>query len=126
MLRHVGLEVIDKEKAMTFFLEVLGLKKTKSFLLNLSLTKDIFNLEEEVEVEVFTGEGIELEVFITDRRLDKGYLHLCLEVENKESFIDRSKKHGLKPKIIKKGEKELLFIRDFSGNLYEIKEKSKL
>ena len=53
--------------------------------------------------------------------MEKGYEHVCIEIEDKDQFVDNCLKHGLKPFYVKKGDKDLLFVRDFSGNLFEIK-----
>jgi hypothetical protein len=51
------------------------------------------------------------------------YQHICIEIENTEELIEKCKKYDLESIIIKKNEKNLLFIRDFSNNLYEIKQR---
>jgi len=61
-------------------------------------------------------------VFISKSNRTPGYEHICIEVEDKKEFIDRCKKYGIEPLVIKKEGKDLLFVRDFSNNLYEIKE----
>ena len=61
-------------------------------------------------------------MFIGKSNRTPGYEHICIEVDNKKEFIDRCKKYGIEPLVIKKEGKDLLFVRDFSNNLYEIKE----
>ena len=121
MLNHIGLEVTDKEKARIFFEEILGIPKVRSFTLSPELAYAIFGRREEVEIETFAKEEISFEVFITGERANPIYAHTCLEVQNREEIMARCKSYGLTPNIVKKGEKELLFIKDFSGNLFEIK-----
>ncbi|MBU1487784.1 VOC family protein [bacterium] len=121
MLNHIGLEVTDKEKARIFFEEILGIPKVRGFTLSSDLAYAIFGRREEVETETFTKEDISFEVFIAKERANLIYAHTCLEVQNREEILAKCKSYGLTPNIVKKGEKELLFIRDFSGNLFEIK-----
>ncbi|OYD14604.1 hypothetical protein CH333_06780 [candidate division WOR-3 bacterium JGI_Cruoil_03_44_89] len=123
MLRHIGLQYRSKEDAETFFNKILGLPMQRTFTMSRELGKSIFGIEEEVGVEVFGNDGVVFEVFIGDAPKRFSYEHICLEVPDKEEFISRCKNYGIEPKIVRKGNKDLLFIRDFSGYLYEIKEK---
>lgn len=123
MLRHIGLQYRSKKDAETFFNKILGLPMQRTFTMSRELGKSIFGIEEEVGVEVFGNGEVVFEVFIGEVPKKLSYEHICLEVPDKEEFICRCKNHGIEPKIISKGDKDLLFIRDFSGYLYEIKEK---
>jgi len=120
MLKHVALHNEDREKAKTFFTKIFGLSFKKTFNLNKQLTNKIFGINEDVTVDVYANEKIYLEIFITDLKTNHGFQHVCIKVENKKEFIKQCKKYDIKPILIKKGEKTLLFIRDYSGNLFEI------
>ncbi|MEA3432162.1 MAG: VOC family protein [candidate division WOR-3 bacterium] len=130
MLRHIGLQYRSKKDAETFFNKILGLPMQRTFTMSCELGKSIFGIEEEVGVEVFGKGEVVFEVFIGDATKKFSYEHICLEIPDKEKFISRCKNYGIEPKIVRKsvtdpygGDKDLLFIRDFSGYLYEIKEK---
>lgn len=123
LLNHVALQCNDKERAETFFTEVLGLPIKKKFTVTRELSKAIFGIDESVDVEVYDNNETRFEIFITQTEEKRGYGHVCIEIDNKKEFIDRCKQHGIKPMVITKGGKNLLFVRDFSGNLFEIKEK---
>lgn len=123
MLRHIGLQYKSKEDAETFFNKILGIPIQRTFTISHELGKSIFGIEEEVGVEVFGNDDVVFEIFIGDATKKFSYEHICLEVPDKEEFISRCKNYGIEPKIVRKGNKDLLFIRDFSGYLYEIKEK---
>lgn len=123
MLKHIGLQYKSKEEAETFFTEILGIPEKKEFTIPAELGKSIFGFEKEVKVKVFSNEKVTFEIFIGNEARKFSYEHICLEIVDKERFISRCKSHGIEPIFIKKGDKELLFIRDFSGYLYEIKEK---
>ena len=68
---------------------------------------------------------MQIEVFIHPFSHTPSYVHLCVGVTDKTVFIDRCAATGLAPYEVTKGEKHLLFVRDFVGNLYEIKEINK-
>jgi len=123
LLNHVALQCNDKEKVETFFTEVLGLPIKKKFTVSGELSEAIFGINESVDVEVYDNNETRFEIFITQTEEKRGYGHVCIEIDNKKEFIDRCKQYGIKPMFITKGGKNLLFVRDFSGNLFEIKEK---
>lgn len=123
LLNHVALQCNDKEKVETFFTEVLGLPIKKKFTVSRELSEAIFGIDESVDVEVYDNNETRFEIFITQTEEKRGYGHVCIEIDNKKEFIDRCKQYGIKPMFITKGGKNLLFVRDFSGNLFEIKEK---
>lgn len=122
MFHHIGLEVTDKEKARIFFEQILGIPRVKSVTLNPDLTEAIFGQTREIEIETFSKQGIAFEVFITGKKVTPIYTHTCLAVQNRQEIIAKCEAYGLTPNIVKRGDKELLFVRDFAGNLFEIKE----
>jgi hypothetical protein len=63
------------------------------------------------------------EIFYVVEIHNSSFSHICIEVESKEKFIKSCNKYKIKLYVVKKGEKELLFAKDFSNNLYEIKNK---
>ena len=119
-LQHIAVNYKDKQKADTFFTKVLNLNLIKSFTLNSNLTKQIFNIFQQVDVLVYGNNHTIFEVFITHKDIIHIFDHICIKVNNRKEFINRCKKYGLKPFQIKKEEKKLLFVKDFSGNLFEI------
>lgn len=122
-IKHIGLQFKSRESAEIFFTKILDLNYKKSFKLSKELTKKIFDISEEVPVEVFDNDKSYFEIFISQKDLKKGFEHVCIQIRDKKKLIEDCKRYGIKPIVVKKGEKELLFIKDFSGNLYEIKEK---
>jgi catechol 2,3-dioxygenase-like lactoylglutathione lyase family enzyme len=121
--KHIALQYSDRKKAEIFFTKILLIPLNKTFTLSKDLTDDIFNINEQVTVDVYSNKNAYFEIFITKFNKKYSFEHTCIEVNNKEEFVERCKKYRIKPNFVKKGNKELLFIRDFSGNLFEIKEK---
>ena len=126
LLDHVALQCNDKEKAEIFFTEILELPMKKKCDIPAGLSKTIFGIEENVEVEVYDNDKTRFEVFITPLVEKHDYEHICIEVNSKKEFIERCEKYDIKPIIIQRDNKNLLFVKDFSGNLFEVKEKSNL
>lgn len=124
VLHHVALQYQNKKQAEIFFIEILGLRFVKSFNVNSNLSNKIFGTIENVEVLVYENDDTRFEAFITKQtKPNRGYDHSCMLVENHQEFINRCKKHGIQPNIVNKDGRKLVFIKDFSGNLFEIKEK---
>ena len=122
-LNHVALQCSERKKAEIFFTKVLQIPKIRTFEVSEELSKAIFGIKNSVEIDVYDNGKTKFAVFITKKMKDSCYEHVCIEVDNKEEFIDRCKKYGIEPVLVRKEGKDLLFIRDFSDNLYEVKEK---
>ena len=123
LLNHIALQCSDSEKAKIFFTEILGLPLEKKFVVSKELSEIIFGIVKDVEVEVYSNNRVRFEVFIIQNEENHGFEHVCVEIDNKKEFIERCKKYDLKTIIAEKNGKNLLFVKDFSGNLFEIKEK---
>jgi hypothetical protein len=120
-LKHTAIIYKDRSKADIFFNKILGLEKFKSFEVSEKLSEDIFGIKQKVTIDVYSNEFSYIEVFISELKTKSHYEHICIEVENKDEFINDCKKYNLKPYYVKKGDRQLLFIRDFNDNLFEVK-----
>ena len=121
-IHHVAVMCTDRVKAEVFFTKILGVPLAKNFLLSAEMTYAIFGVTEKVEVDVFDDGCARFEVFYTKSKRKSLFEHICIEVKRKHEFIVRCKDHGLEPFEVQKDGKMLLFVRDFSSNLFEIKE----
>ncbi len=124
-LNHVALQCSDREKASIFFTQILKIPKLRDFSITQELSSKIFGINKNIEIDVYDNSEVRFEVFILERINKPEFEHVCIDVEDIEDFINTCQKFGLEPFTVKKGERDLLFVRDFSGNLYEIKEKNK-
>ena len=124
-LRHVALTCSAEENADRLFVELLGLKKSEPKRLAPALAAAIFGTDAELVIINYLNDRIHFEVFIGGRppgpvgRLD----HVCLEVEEVETFLQRCRGLGMKVVQVPRGDALLTFIRDLDGNLFEIKGK---
>jgi len=124
-LNHVALQCSDREKASIFFTQIMKIPKLRDFSITQELSSKIFGINKNIEIDVYDNSEVRFEVFIVDKINKPEYEHVCIDVQDKEEFVDACQKFGLEPFTVKKGERDLLFVRDFSGNLYEVKEKNK-
>ena len=119
--QHVALQYKNKKQADVFFKEILDLDFIKEFKLPQELAKQIFNIAEETNVVVYGNEKCAFEIFITSNKTEYIFNHVCIEVSDKDAFFKKCKENKLKPFFVSKGNKKLLFVKDYSDNLYEIK-----
>jgi catechol 2,3-dioxygenase-like lactoylglutathione lyase family enzyme len=120
-IQHVAVECSDHQSADKFFTVILGIPKVKSTILSEELSTAIFKINKNVHFDFYENGKTRFEVFINTARRESTYAHICIEVDNKGDFIARCKQQGLDPFFVEKDGKQLLFVRDFSGNLYEVK-----
>lgn len=124
LLQHVGLTCSTEDNADRFYQDLLGLNKSGPKTLSSDLSKAIFNLDAELQLINYIGDNIHFEIFIA-KRLNTSpsqIEHLCLGVENISDFTEKCRRVDLEVSLISKGDKTLTFIKDYDGNLFEIKE----
>jgi catechol 2,3-dioxygenase-like lactoylglutathione lyase family enzyme len=121
-IQHVALECESQQQADTFFVKVLGIPKVKSTMLPKELCSSIFQFEQSVQMETYDNGKARFEVFLTTEPRKSSFAHIGIAVENKTDFVTRCQRQGLKPFFIQKEGKQLLFVRDFSMNLFEVLE----
>ena len=121
IVQHVALQYNNRKKAETFFTKILGLPLTKTFTVPKELSDAIFKIKEETIVDVYSNEKAYFEIFITKIQTNHGYEHIGIEINDKEEFIKLCKNYDIEPIFVEKGEKTLLFVKDYAGNLFEIK-----
>lgn len=126
ILRHTGLACSSEEKSDRFYSGLLGLQKAEPKTIPLELSQAIFNVASELRVINYTDENLQFEVFIVSPCSD--YVsrigHVCIEVENLESFLGRCRSMDVEARRIPKGDSLITFVEDFDGNLFEIKQRS--
>lgn len=121
-LNHIALPYAHKEEAHQFFTQVLGLPNTRSFQVSSPLATEIFNHDSAVDVDVFENKDIKFEIFYTPSVTAGIYQHIGITVPHKDDFVARCQSQDLRPFFVQKGDRQLLFVRDFAGHLYEIVE----
>lgn len=125
-LHHVGVVSGSQENADRFYHKILGLAKIKASLLSEDLAEAIFHVAQRCTVITYGNENMLVEVFVPETPAENKapFVHLCLEVENREEFIRKCRDMALTVNRIKKGDSLLLFVADYDGNLFEIKERA--
>jgi len=129
-LNHVALVVASAENAEHFFGRLLGLEIIRTQTVPADLARRLFDVAAEYSVILYGNEDFRVEAFIPQKDAPGPrpgpVAHLCLEVASREDWLDRAAALGLEVRRVQKGESIVVFVKDFDGNLYEIKEKSTL
>jgi catechol 2,3-dioxygenase-like lactoylglutathione lyase family enzyme len=127
LLKHVGLACSTEANADKFYRKLLGLNKSEPKMLPSDLSRAIFNVDAELPIINYMDEKVHFEIFITGPvdELPGQIAHHCLEVDDLPAFIEQCRSLGVEISQIPKGAKVLTFIKDFDGNLFEIKGSSK-
>lgn len=123
-VNHVALVCSSEENADDFYGGILGLEKVRTSVLPKNLARQIFGIDRECEILVYGNDRFTAEVFITTglSRGDSSFEHVCLEVKDVETFVAECEARGVMVNRVLKGERLLTFVKDFDGNLFEIKE----
>jgi catechol 2,3-dioxygenase-like lactoylglutathione lyase family enzyme len=125
-LKHAALVCSSEENSDRFYQDVLGLRRMRSKILPSTLSKQIFDLDIEYKVIDYGNEDIHFEILVADEAIshEKNVEHICLEVDDLKTFLDKCITMDVEILRIPKGEGILTFIRDYDLNLFEIKARS--
>ncbi|MBU2515632.1 VOC family protein [bacterium] len=123
-LNHIALVCSSEAKADRFFLACLNLEKTASKILPAELSEKVFNRKEELKILYYGNDLLSFEVFISSQKdlVENSLGHVCINVQDRDLFIKTCEKEELEILKIPKGDSLMIFIKDYDGNMYEIKE----
>ncbi len=120
MLKHIALEIWEKD-IQEFYIEILGGKIINQFVLDGEVTKEIFNINEPVNVYCISMKNIEFELFVHEYLNRNTFRHTCIEMENANDIFDLASKKNYWVHLRKSGSNKTYFIKDKNGNLFEFK-----
>jgi catechol 2,3-dioxygenase-like lactoylglutathione lyase family enzyme len=123
-LHHTAVVCSSRDNADRFYGGILGLRQIKAATLDPTLAEKIFGIARECQFMLYGSEQYTVEIFITDMDDQKSpsFEHQCLEVTNRDQFAKTCETQGLEVRRIPRGDTYLLFVKDYDGNLFEIKE----
>lgn len=124
-LNHIGIINKSEEDAVRFYRDFLGFELTRKSVIPADLSEQLFSVPGDINMLVFEKEGTKIEVFIYLEYMPSSpdINHIGLFLNNFTYIIDTAPQAGVKLIIGKTKDKTVYFIRDFSGNLIEIKQK---
>ncbi len=123
-LNHIGLNIVSENELNTFYKSILGFEEERCFELDLHLSNQIFGIEKPAKVFLIKKDDLLLELFVNKNIVKNGYNHLCIEVENRNGIVEQCFRNGYETiKKERSGKPDLIFVKDKSGNIFELKEK---
>jgi len=121
MLKHIAITVNDKNDINAFYRDLLGFSESRRFTLPEELSDELFGIKESAEVVMLHSDDIYLEVFLSDRKIESVYNHVCIGVRNREDIIERAQSSGYTvTRAGRTSKPDLIFLRDSSGNSFEL------
>lgn len=124
-LNHFAVGLNSREDSDKFFIELLGMQEARNFPLKKDLNKAFFNVDKEITIIRYEKNDVAVEAIIDDQvsRTKDLYTHVCIIVDDKEAFYKKATSLGFE--CIKHprddGNGFFLFVKDSTGNIYEIK-----
>jgi len=123
MFHHIGLTIKDRAEVENFYKNILGFELIKMFTISAPLSEKIFNIEKDVEVALVHRKDFTIELFISKINNKQNYKHICIMVENREQIIKKTQENRYPCIMIERESFDIVFIKDSSGNIFEIKQK---
>ncbi len=122
IFNHVALTINDLSEIKDFYIDILGLELIKKFTLPEEISGKVFNIEKETEVTVVGRNDFAIELFKSNKTSHRDYRHVCIAVSNREQVIKKARENNYPIIIIKRDISDLVFIKDRSDNLFEVKQ----
>ncbi len=123
MFEHIGITINEERDIQDFYKDLLGLKEVKKFDLYKDLSEKLFGISTPVSVTLLSSNDFFIELFLTDKKQNPVYNHICISVQNRDNIIKKAKSMGFSVTNIKRESRDgILFIKDNSGNIFEIKQ----
>lgn len=121
-LEHIALNIADLKEIESFYCEILGMSEIRHFVLDKNLAREIFGIEKETTVFQLKKNEIVLEIFLIPERLENGFSHLCISISDREEIASKADQNGYSCMRMKRGNSDMIFIKDKSGNIFELKQ----
>ena len=122
-LEHVALNITDPEEIESFYCEILGMSEIRHSVLDKNLAREIFGIEKETTVFQLQKNEILLEIFVRPERFENGFSHICISISNREEIANKADQNGYSCVHLKRGNSDMIFIKDNSGNIFELKQR---
>jgi len=116
-----------------FYQDLLGLSKQDPKTLSRDLAHAIFGVDRELTMINYVGDDVRFEIFITDtaggiagdtaRDPSGPIAHTCLAVDDLEEFLTLCRALDVEVARIPRGNYTVTFIKDYAGNLFEVKDR---
>lgn len=119
-VEHVALTIRSPEEIGNFYKELLGAREIKNFVLEKDIAREIFGIDRETSVFQLQKDNLLLELFVMPESFDHGFNHLCISVKNRVALVEKAAENAYECIRIRRKGSLLIFIKDKSGNIFEI------
>ncbi len=122
MLNHIGLNINNVSEIKNFYQNILEMRIVNQFTIKGELSNKIFNINEDTDVFKMQKDDLVLELFIAQNSGSVSYRHLCISVYSRNKIIKKANEDNYPCLIIPRHNYDIVFIKDGSGNIFEVKE----
>lgn len=125
LINHAGVINTNEKDAVRFYRDFIGLEIIKEYIVPAELSEQIFAVAQDIKMIVFGKDGTKIEVFIFPQYTPAtpDISHIGFLLDNFSEIIEMAPKAGVDLIVGKTRDKTVYFLKDFSGNLIEIKQK---
>ena len=121
-LEHIAISVSDSAEIKDFYQDLLGMSEVRTFILNKELADRIFGITQESLVFLMQKNNLILEIFMSSGKKNQNFNHICISVKDREILVEKAVDNSYECIRIERDKSDLIFIKDKSGNVFEIKE----
>lgn len=122
-INHIALWNKCEKNAYKFYQDILGFEFLYDFHSTPIVAGQIFAIKEPMNILVFGNKAVKVEIFVNDKLEYNQHPinHTCFDVEDIQGLLEKIKEFKLPQKVIRRNNHDIVFIKDFDGNLFEIK-----
>jgi catechol 2,3-dioxygenase-like lactoylglutathione lyase family enzyme len=119
---HVAITINDVSEVEKFYINILGFEIKKQSSIPNDLAGQIFNISTPIKVITVRRNEFNLELFIDNKYKNNNLNHICLNYVDRKNLIKQVNENNYQCIVIKRDPFDMVFIRDKSNNLFEIKQ----
>ncbi|MFH2047983.1 MAG: VOC family protein [bacterium] len=120
--QHLGLTITEKSDIREFYQDILGMDIQKEFTLNRELAEQIFRQDRDIQVVAGSIGNLFIELFLAEEKPDVAWEHICFVSENRPVLINACRAKNYPVTVIERKPFDIVFVKDKSGNRFEIKQ----
>ena len=121
-LNHIAITVYDFSEIEGFYKNLLGMRDVRDFEITKDKVVRIFGIEHKITAYQLQKDNLVFEVFVFPEKMDKGFDHICISVPDREGLVRKAINTNYKVTRIGREHFDLIFVKDKSGNIFEIKQ----
>lgn len=125
-LHHLALARTSEAASDRFYVDLLGLERRREKVVDAELCRTLFGVARAHRLIDYAGDGVQFEIFLVPpgEVPPPGLAHACLEVADTAGLVARCRAAGLAVREWRSGARQVTFVADEDGNLYEIKQRA--